>query len=112
MYVPLDRAFADFDDEMGDVLRDLIDAADQGSRAAAVLDVLAGADPPAQDEPSDLDAAMFSIHLHGRWRELTTRMTTEEREAAVAAILRYDRWSKRDEPNEPPMTRERLAWWD
>jgi hypothetical protein len=32
---------------------------------------------------------MHSVWLHGNWRFLTMKMTTEEREAAAAAVQRH-----------------------
>ncbi len=56
-----------------------------------------------------LDGAMFSVWLHSNWRFLTEKMTTEQKEAAVAAVLRY--WDRNGDPTDP-MTREHLVWWD
>lgn len=55
-----------------------------------------------------LDAAMHSVWLHGQWRWLTSNMTTEEREAAWAAVQRY---GARLHPGEPPMPDKFGAWW-
>lgn len=63
-------------------------------------------------EPDPLDEAMHTVWLDsGKWRWTTQQMTTEAREAAVAAVLRYDRTLKDDDPNDL-LTRESLAWWD
>ncbi len=60
--------------------------------------------------PSDLDYAMFTVWLEsGKWRWSTEKMTTEAREAAVAAVLRY---SHRNSDRDELLTRESLAWWD
>jgi hypothetical protein len=60
-------------------------------------------------EPDPLDGAMCSVWLHGRWRDLTMHMTTEQREAAVAAVLRYRHTV---DPVEDRIGRASLAWWD
>ena len=58
----------------------------------------------------DLDGAMGSIWLHGRWRDLTRHMTTEEREAAAAAVERWHVSLGDDEPlGESSMVE--LRWW-
>jgi len=44
--------------------------------------------PPTSDA-SDLDGACHSVWLHGKWRWLTSQMTTEEREAFADAVDRY-----------------------
>lgn len=77
-------------------------------------DVLLEIANPAQFPPepaSPLDEAMFTVWLEGNWRWVTQKMTTEAREAAVAAVLRYDRAMKEDDPDDL-LTRESLAWWD
>lgn len=58
-----------------------------------------------------LDAVMHSVWLHGNWRYLTKQMTTEEKEAAWAAVLRHDALTQdedieRLDPNSPAW-----AWW-
>lgn len=63
-------------------------------------------------EPDPLDYAMFTVWLEGNWRWVTKKMTTEAREAAIAAVLRYDAAMKGDEPNEDLLDRSSLAWWD
>lgn len=63
-------------------------------------------------EPDPLDDAMHTVWLDsGKWRWTTQQMTTEAREAAVAAVLRYDRTLKDGDPSKL-LTRESLAWWD
>lgn len=59
-----------------------------------------------EDERTALDHAMFSVWLHGKWRWLTTQMTTEAREAAWAAVKRHRQRSGMDEP-----LSEDWAWW-
>jgi hypothetical protein len=110
-----DTTAPEFDQMMGGALRELADAADTGRAADAVLDAVAGARPVDPAEPSDLDDAMWTVWLEsGKWRWTTSKMTTEVREAAVAAVLRYDRWmkAKAKEPADHLLKRERLAWWD
>lgn len=63
-------------------------------------------------EPGPLDYAMWTVYLEGNWRWVTEKMTTEAREAAVAAVLRYDAHLKRDEPAENLTDRSSLAWWE
>ena len=62
------------------------------------------------DGLNQLDAAMFSVWLHGDWRWLTQKMATEQREAAADAVQRADEWAARDEarPNDPITD---LRWW-
>lgn len=67
---------------------------------------------PAVDT-SAVDAAMFSIWLHGSWRKLTQRMTTEEREAAASAVLRHD--ARMHEEGDCDLITDSagsLRWWD
>jgi hypothetical protein len=60
-----------------------------------------------------LDEAMHTVWLDsGKWRWTTSKMTTEAREAAVAAVLRYDRSMKSADPDDELLTRASLAWWD
>ncbi len=67
--------------------------------------------PAPTGEPDPLDEAMHTVWLEsGKWRWATQKMTTEAREAAVAAVLRHDRVTK--DPDEPLLTRESVAWWD
>lgn len=58
---------------------------------------------------TELDGAMFSVWLHTHWKYQTKKMTTGQREAAVAAVLRYH--AAHGDPD-APMTREHLVWWD
>lgn len=62
----------------------------------------------------DLDGAMFSVWLHSNWQFQIKKMTTHQREAAVAAVLRYDRDLKSDSTcsTDELLTREHLVWWD
>lgn len=60
----------------------------------------------------ELDGAMHSIWLHGKWRWLTRNMTTAEREAAAAAVERV--WAQADDSDGEGMseaTRAALRWW-
>ncbi|WP_431977591.1 hypothetical protein [Micromonospora haikouensis] len=45
-----------------------------------------------------LDGAAHSVWLHGKWRWLTRKMTTEEREAFADAIERYSAYLAPDDP--------------
>lgn len=66
--------------------------------------------PARRPEPTDLDAAMHSVWLHGDWRWLTRSMTTEQREAAADAVQRYsDRLAAKDARS--PSTELDLRWW-
>lgn len=56
-----------------------------------------------------LDAAMHTVWLHGDWFWLTRSMTTEEKEAAAAAVRRHDVGT--GEPGGPIDDRE-LRWWE
>lgn len=65
----------------------------------------------AAEEPNPLDHAMWTVWLEsGKWRWATQKMTTEAREAAVAAVLRHDKTMEKD-PAEW-LDRSSLAWWD
>ncbi len=69
--------------------------------------------PVVEHTPADLDYAMHTVWLEsGKWRWVTEKMTTEAREAAVAAVLRHDERMKEYEPEEDRLTRESLVWWD
>lgn len=64
---------------------------------------------------TDLDSAMHSVWLHGNWRFLTVKITTEEREAAAAAVQRHN--GARNAENRGtvddfgPIADEHLRWW-
>ncbi len=111
--VPLDpRDDKAYPVEMRAVLLALMDAAETGREAGAVLDAVVSGRAVEVARPSQLDAAMHSVWLHADWRWLTRNMTTEEREEAVAAVLRVDRLHHQEEPEESLLGRESLAWWD
>lgn len=57
-----------------------------------------------------LDAAMHTVWLHGDWRRLTERMTTEQREAAADAVDRY-RAVLDGEELAGPVGPSHLRWW-
>lgn len=79
-------------------------------RAAALL---ATYKTPADRAADAVDAAMHSVWLHGDWRYLTKKMTTEEREAAADAVQRYHlELNAYDGTEEPlPLSDEDLRWW-
>lgn len=110
--VPVDPAAGDFEELMRCALRDLINAAETGATAAEALSMLAGARPIEHPSGDPLDAAMYTAFQDGNWRWITRRMTREAREAAVEAVLRYDRYLKCGGPVEELLTRERVALWD
>lgn len=62
------------------------------------------------DERTALDSAMHSIWLHGDWRFLTRKMTTEEREAAAVAVQRCHHLIG-DEPGDPALPLTSVRWW-
>lgn len=62
-------------------------------------------------EPEPLDAALFSIWLHGKWRWLTSKMTTEQREAAADSVARYDEWLSRQDDDLNRIDDQELRWW-
>lgn len=67
-----------------------------------------GVDLPPADRPEyGLDSAMQSVWLHGNWRFLTSKMTSEEREAAAAAVERYHVAMDPVGPFDP----SGLRWW-
>ncbi|MFY1668533.1 hypothetical protein ACN27G_01030 [Plantactinospora sp. WMMB334] len=60
----------------------------------------------AGSSPADeLDGAMHTVWLEGSWEWVTKKMTTEQREAAVAAVLRYHDQIYADEPLDPSALR-------
>jgi hypothetical protein len=54
-----------------------------------------------------LGQGMHTVWLHSKWRWLTQQMTTEEREAAWAAVKRYNAAMDPDEP----LTDDPWVWW-
>ncbi len=91
---------------MADVMDHYARDMDRVARAMAAMDV----------EPDEArrveDAAWGSVELHGKWRFLTSKMTTEQRTAAADAVERH--WDL-IEADDPGMTheasREALRWW-
>lgn len=69
--------------------------------------------PPVPGEPDPVDDAWFSVWLHGNWRFLTSKMTTEQREAAAAAVLRADaiKTAADEDDPDPPGPPTGLRWW-
>ncbi len=108
--VALDPAAQDFEPMLDAVLHELIDAADLGQHADAVLTALATAQAVDPHTATDLDEAMHTCWLEGNWRWMTGKMTTPAREAAVAAVLRYDRSMEKDPADW--LDRSTLAWWE
>lgn len=51
-----------------------------------------------------LDSAWCTVWLRGNWRQLTQKMTPEQREAVADAV---DRNRERDDSDAPPISR----WW-
>lgn len=111
LVIPTDRTVEDYLELMAAVLGDLEVVAHRGEDVAAVLALLAGQQPTVPDEPDPLDHAMWEVYLEGQWRWVTSRMDTETREAAVAAVIRYDRWLQRTQ-GDPPSPRSYFAWWE
>ncbi|GAA3750328.1 hypothetical protein [Micromonospora maritima] len=73
------------------------------NNARAALRALAAA---GRLQDPELDAACFSVYLHGNWWWLTKKMTTEEREAFADAADRHRAtWPVDDQGS--PMNR----WW-
>lgn len=58
----------------------------------------------------DLDAAMFSVWLHGDWFFLTRSMTTEEKDAAADAVRRHE--ATVHESGDNLIDDLCLRWWD
>lgn len=56
----------------------------------------------------ELDGAMHSVWLHGKWRWLTEQMTTAQREAAWAAVKRHSAIINDGTGNE---LSDVSAWW-
>lgn len=83
-----------------------VQAIEQAQDTLAVIDAaLAG------DKPSPGDSAWHTVWLEGKWRWITSRMTTPEREHAADAVARHnavlaaaDNDLERGEP-------EDLRWW-
>jgi hypothetical protein len=73
------------------------------SRAAVVPDP----DPALEEARATEDAAWGDVWLHGKWRWITTKMSTEERELAAAAV---ERWGARIDDGEPE-DRTSVRWW-
>lgn len=112
LLIPTDRTAGDYVDLMASVVGDLEDVAQRGEDAATVLSILAGRPRPVPDEPEPLDNAMHTVFMDsGKWRWTTGKMTTEEREAAVAACMRYDRWLCASD-GRGPNPRSHFVWWD
>lgn len=111
LVIPTDPAMGDYQALMGSILGDLQDVAQRGEDAAAVLALLAGQQPVVLDEPDPLDYAMWTVYMQGDWRWVTQCMTSEAREAAVSAVMRYDRWLLSTD-GEPPSPRDRFVWWE
>jgi hypothetical protein len=61
-------------------------------------------------EPAPADGAMHSVWLHGKWRWLTSKMTTEQREAAADAVQRYSDWLGQQDDELPGEVLD-LRWW-
>lgn len=61
-------------------------------------------------EPAPMDGAMHSVWLHGKWRWLTSKMTTEQREAAADAVQRYSTWLNRQDDELSGEVLD-LRWW-
>lgn len=66
--------------------------------------------PHTTNQGDPLDGAMHSVWLHGQWRWLTSNMTTEKREAAVAAVIRYS--AALNDGDDDPVSRSTLVWWE
>lgn len=77
-------------------------------RAQAWMRTQDGDEGDDQSAASDLDGAMHAVWLHGQWRWITQKMSTEEREAAVAAVVRY---SRSIGEGKPPLEPDGLRWW-
>lgn len=73
-----------------------------------------GVELPPTDHPEyGLDSAMHSVWLHGDWRWLTQKMTSEEREAAAAAVERYHAVLDATDPDPMgPLDPSGLRWWN
>jgi hypothetical protein len=63
-----------------------------------------------QADPLPIDGAMHSVWLHGKWRWLTSKMSTEQREAAADAVQRYSSWLNRQD-RELSSEVLHLRWW-
>lgn len=108
IHVSEDRTAPEHESMIASAVTELVDAALVGDAADQVLTALATGQPADPTEPTQLDSAMHSVWLHGRWSELMNHMDTEEREAAVAAVLRYSHWL---DPGSPT-NRSSVAVWE
>lgn len=108
--VPLNPAMADYGWRLDEIVTGLRRDAERGARARPVLDAIAATAGGAPAGTTDLDGAMHSVYLHGKWRWLTQNMTTEEREAAADAVQRYSRVLNAID-DEEPISDEHLRWW-
>jgi len=59
------------------------------------------------EEQAALDGAMHSVWLHIGWRSITMQMTTEQKEAAWAAVQRHH---AAIDPEYGPLSDD-WAWW-
>lgn len=109
LVVPLDRAAPEYAEMMGGVLAKLDAAAASGRAAHAVLEAAGG---HAVKTPDPLVSAMHSIWLHGKWPQLLQRMTTEEKQAAVAAVTLYRQWLHPNDDQLRELDRNDLARWE
>lgn len=93
---------------MADVMDHYTRDMDRVARAMAAMDV----------EPDEArrveDAAWGSVYLHGKWRFLTSKMTTEERTVAADAVDRDWALAEADDPGltRGPDSKAALRWWE
>ena len=64
---------------------------------------------PALPTDEDADGAWHSIWLHGKWRWLTSQMTTPQREHAAAAVERH--WAAMDDGEDVSREARVDLWW-
>lgn len=65
-----------------------------------------------QDEARVIeDEAWGTVYLHSKWRYITTKMSTPEREAAADAVERWNAKLNAHDDNIGPMDQTVLRWW-
>jgi hypothetical protein len=84
----------------------LVDAITDG-----IMQALAKERAVVQPAIAALDGALHSVWLHGDWRWLTSRMTTEQREAAAEAVERHSAALNADAVDEFVLDGDDLRWW-
>lgn len=107
-----DPQAAGYNESIRELLTELAGMAEAGWLADRVLSALADGSKVAVDQSTLLDEAMHAMWLHIKWRWGTQNMSSDAREAAAAAVLRYSRWQCASDPGEEPLPRSSVAVWE